>query len=131
GEVDEQVDDREHDGHEQHAALDDGVIARRDRVVHPAADAGPAEHGLGEQGAGQQRAEAEADDRYDRQQGVAQRVYSYDPALLEALGPGGPDIVLAQDVQHRGAGHAHDDGQWDRPERDRRHDQVPGGVGGH
>src|SRR6056297_2215726 len=53
GKVDEQVDDGEGDCDEQHAALDDRVVARADGVVDPASDAGPAEDGFGQDRAGE------------------------------------------------------------------------------
>src|SRR6478736_890000 len=46
--VDEQVDDHEHDDDEQDPALQHGVVARADGVVDPRPDPAPGEHGLGE-----------------------------------------------------------------------------------
>ena len=45
-------------------------------------------------------------------------------ALVEALGPGGPDVVEAEDLEQAGARDPGDDRQRDRPQRDRRQDQV-------
>src|SRR5512133_255754 len=47
-EIDEQVDEHDDDGDEEHAALNDGIVARLDRVHEPGADPGEGEDGLGE-----------------------------------------------------------------------------------
>ena len=74
GHVDHDVD--EHVGHRdhQHGALHDRIVALRDRIEQRGADAGPREHLLDDDRAGEQRAELQARDRDHRQQRVAQRV---------------------------------------------------------
>ena len=49
--------------------------------------------------------------------------------VLQPLGPGGADVILAQHLQHGGAGHARDHRQRDRSERDGRQDQMAEGRG--
>ena len=53
----------------------------------------------------------QADQRDDRDEGVLHGVGQHHSALLKALGPGHPHIVLTQDFQHHGAGHAHGAGR--------------------
>ena len=48
--------------------------------------------------------------------------------LREALGPRRPDVVEAEHLEQARAGHAGDDRQRDRAERDGRQDEVPDGV---
>ena len=86
GEVDEQVDEDDDDGDEEDAALDDGVVARLDRVDQPGADAREGEDRLGEHRAGEQQPDLEADDRRDRQHRVAQDVAAVDRPRRQALG---------------------------------------------
>jgi len=79
---------------------------------------------LGDDRPGEQAAHLQADDRHDRQPGVAHDVPVVNPSFGQALGPGRPDVVLVGHVQDRCAGDAGDDRQRDRAERDRRQDQV-------
>src|SRR5690606_17838160 len=99
GHIDEQVHESEHDGDEQHAALDDRVVTGGDGVVDPAADARPTEDGLREQSSGEQGPEAEADDGYHREQRVPQRVYTDHSRFMQSFGARGADVVLAEDVE--------------------------------
>src|SRR5580692_12018200 len=69
--VDEKVDD-DHYRRDQHdAALQGGIIAARDRIDQPMADARPGEDIFGEHRASHQAADLEADDRDHRDQRVA------------------------------------------------------------
>jgi hypothetical protein len=52
----------------------DRIVAARDRIDHPLADARPGEDRLGEDRAGQQDADLQADGGDDRDQRVAQRM---------------------------------------------------------
>ncbi len=62
----------------------------------------------------------------DRQPGVAHDVARVDPLLGQALGPGGPDVVLVGDVEDRGPRDPGDDRERDRAEGDGRQDEVRG-----
>src|SRR6266849_3907815 len=84
--VHDQVDDDEHDGEEEDAALQDRVVAVEDRILEPAADAGPREHRLRQHRSRQQEAGLQADDRRDRQQGVSQHVPRVDLVRRQSLG---------------------------------------------
>ena len=57
-------------GDQQQAALDDRVVALEDRIDHPFADARPGKDRLGEDGAGQQHADLQADGGDDRDQAL-------------------------------------------------------------
>ena len=63
----------------------DRIVAAADRLDQPLADAGPGEDRLGQDRAGEQHADLQADHRDDRDQRVAQRVDADDAAA--ATGP--------------------------------------------
>ena len=52
-----------------------------------------------------------AHQRHHRDDGVLDRVAQNHRPLQQTLGPGGPDVVLAQHLQHHGARHAHGAGR--------------------
>src|SRR5690554_2728954 len=70
GEVHQQVHDDEDHGDEQHGALHQRGVLRADGVHYQPPDAGPGEDRLRENGAAQQAAELQADDRDYGQHGV-------------------------------------------------------------
>ena len=90
--------------------MDQVVVAVRDGLDREAADAGPGEDGFGDDCAGEQRAELQAQHGDDGDHGVAQGVAVDDGALGQAFGAGGADVVLAELFEHRGAHHAGEDG---------------------
>ena len=79
------------------------VVAARDRVEHERPHAGPGEHRLGDDGAGQQLADLQAEHGRDRDERVAQAVAQHRDTLGESLGARGADEVLAEDLEHAGA----------------------------
>jgi len=92
------------------AALDEGIVAVGDGGEGEAADTGPAEDRLGDDGSGEERAELETDDGEDRDECVPQRVAINDGAFRQAFGAGGADVVLTQFFKHGCADHACEDG---------------------
>ena len=114
------------DGDDEREALDDDVVAAADRLEQRLAHAGQVEDRLGQDRAGQERAELQPDDRDHRQQRVAHAVADDHRPLLEALGPGRPDVVEAEHLEQARAGHPGDDRERDRAERDGRQDEVLG-----
>src|SRR5262245_39721180 len=62
--VDGEVDDDEGDGREEDRALHDRIVAVVDRLNRQAADAGPREHGLGDDGTAEQCPELQRGDRH-------------------------------------------------------------------
>src|SRR5580693_7565191 len=127
-EIDDQIDEDDDGGDEQHAALQRRIIAPADRIDKPMADARPREDRLGQHRPGHQAGNREADDSHDRQERVAQGVNADDPRRGEPLGARSPDVILAQDFEHRGASHSRDDGERHGAKHDRRQDEVPQGV---
>ena len=118
--VDQEIDRDDDGGQQHHHVLDHDQVALGDRLEGQPAQAGQGEDVLDHHRAGHQEAELQADDGGDRDQGVAQHVAAQHPALRQALGAGGADIVLAQRLQHRRAGDAGQDrrlgqGQGQRP----------------
>ena len=121
----DEVDQHEAGGHHQHAALDQQDVAGRDGGDQHPADAGPLEDGLDVDGTAQDEAGLDADDRHDVDQRVHEGVAVDDPALAQALGAGGPHVVLAQHLEHVGAGQPGDHARGDDGERQGRQRQVP------
>src|SRR5206468_3538095 len=76
--VDAEVDHDEQHGRDEHGALHDRIVAIVDRLDREPSDAGPGEHGLGDDGAAKQGAELEPGDRDDRHGGVLQGVLGDD-----------------------------------------------------
>src|SRR5919108_5846419 len=85
-EVDQQVDEDEGRGHDQHAAADERVVARVDRLDGEAAEPRPGEDRFGEDRPAEEEAELQPDDRQDRDERVAERVDDDDPPVGEPLG---------------------------------------------
>ena len=54
-----------------------------------------------------QNRQLQADQRDHRNEGVLHGVPNHDDLFAQSLRPGGPDVVLAQHLQHHGACHAH------------------------
>ncbi len=114
-----------HDHRDQHhQVLHDRVIAPADRLDQVAGDAGNVEHGFGDDQAADQERGLDADHGDHRQDGVLQRVVKIHRRFRGALGARGADVVLAQHLQHRGAGDAH--GQRRAAEGDRERRQAIG-----
>src|SRR5580704_6859053 len=65
-EIDDQVDENDHGGDEQNAALQRRIVAAADGIDEPMADPRPGEDRLGEHGAGHQARNREADHRHHR-----------------------------------------------------------------
>ncbi len=83
--VDEQVDEHEHDRDEEDAALEHRVVAVEDRVLQPRPDARPGEDRLGEHRAESSRPVWRPMIVDDRQQRVAQHVAPVDDGAAPAL----------------------------------------------
>ena len=87
------------------------------------AEAGHAEHDLGDDRAAEQDADVDAELGDDRRQRRAQRVPEDHPPLGQALRPCGADVVLTHDVEHRPARQPGVDGGGDQREGDPGQDQ--------
>ncbi len=89
------------------------------------ADPWPGEDRLRQHRPGHQARNREADHRHHGQERIAQGVNADDAGRRQPLGARGAHVILAQDFEHRGAGHAGDDGERHGAEHDRRQDEVP------
>ena len=108
------------DGHRhQHAVV---VLADRRDVV--AADARDREDRLDDERAGDQERERRAEDGHDRDERVADHVPGHDVAVGDALALGGPDVVLAGHLEHRGSRVSRDDRDREAGQGDRREDPA-------
>ena len=120
----EEIDEDDDAGDQQDAALESGIVAPADRLDQPFADTRPGEDRLGEDGAGQQRADLQADHGDDGDERVAQRMDADDAEGREALGAGGAHIILLEHLEHRGARHARDHRERDGAKHDGRQNEV-------
>ena len=119
-EVGQQDDEDVEAGGHQHRALHDGKVARHHGVEDELADAGAGKDDLGEDGRGNEPAEAHADERDRGQDRHAQRVAVDHPPRMQAEGARRADIGLAHHLEHRGAHHP----------REIAHPTEPDGKGG-
>jgi hypothetical protein len=113
---------------DQHGTLHGRIVPRGDGLDHVASEPGPGEDHLDEDRPAQHVAELEADHRHRRDQGVPERMPPDDRAFGQPLRPGGPNVVLAEHVEHAGAGEARDVGDRKSAKRERRQEEVPGGA---
>src|SRR5215213_3651397 len=131
--VDHQVHDDDGQRRDQDGALHDRQVALLDRVVGEAPDARDVEDGLREDRAAEQDAQVEAEDGDDRGDRGAQAVLEDDLPLVEALGAGGADVVLAHHVEQVRAEEARVDrrerGREDEPREQQRRGPLDGVVG--
>ena len=118
--VDHQVDQDEAQAQHDDRALCHREVAGQDGTHRQPPDAGPGEDGFRHHRTAQQEADLKPDQRHHRDQRVAQSVARPHQPLGQALGPRGAHMVLAQHVQHRGAGHAGDGADEHAAQRQRR-----------
>src|SRR6266851_1930054 len=123
--IDDGVGQHEDSDDQHHQCLGHRIVLVLDRLHEEAADAVEIEYLLGHHEAADQKCRLDADQGHDRQQSVLQRMPVDDDPLDQAFGPRGADVILAQDFEHRRAGHPHRhggsavaDGQC-RPDRHR------------
>ncbi len=104
--VDREVDQDEGEAVDQHDALHQRIVARQNALHDETADARQREHLLDHHRAADRRRQQDADRGDDEDQRVAKRVLGDGLPFAEALGARGPDVVLAEHVEHRRARHA-------------------------
>ncbi len=121
--VDHQVDGDENQRHQQQVGGHDRDVDILDRLHEQEPHARPLEHGLGDDGERDHRAELKSGNGDDRHQRVAQRVAEMDGASGQSTGSGEADIVGAQHLQHLRAHQPHDQRHLEQAQRNRRHDQ--------
>ncbi len=109
---------------EDHRAHDAGVVAGHGAFDEGGADAGQGEHGLDDDGAGDDADDGRAEIADHRQDGSGGGVAEEDAAFADALGASGADEVGAHHLDHRGAHQARDDGDLRQGQRDDRQEQV-------
>src|SRR6266478_2026187 len=105
GQVHEHEGARDH----EHAPLHEGDIARQDALDHERPHSGPGEHGFRQHRAAEQIAGLDADHGDDRDERVLERVAHDHRPFGRALGARGPDVVLAEHLEHGAAREPRDD----------------------
>ena len=100
------------------------VVARLDGLDGEASDAGPGKNGFGDDGAGEQRAELQADDGDDGNERVGKGVMKEYGAFGQAFGAGGAHVIAVQLFEHCAAHHARENGRERRTQRERREHQM-------
>src|SRR4030095_4536188 len=122
--IDQKIDQYVDGGKNQYHALDDRVVAAKDRVDGQAPDPRQREHRLGHDRAADQQRNPDTDDRHHRNGRVLERVTDENLIGRESFRGGGADVVLREDVDHAGAGSARDQCDVNGPQRDARQDQM-------
>src|SRR5687768_7318937 len=122
--VHQEVHDHEDRGHEHDERLHERVVALLDREHDEAAQAVQVEDLLRHDEPADEERELEADDGHDGEQRVPQRVAHDDRRLAYTLRARRSDVVLAQDLEHRGPRHAHGDRRVAVPDRERGPDEL-------
>ena len=98
--------------------MDDTIFAAEEEIVHELAG--------GEQGLGADAGGGGAQIGADRQEAALDRVAQQDEASGQALGVGGTDVVLGEDLEHPRPGEARDVGGEGSAEGEAREEQVLG-----
>src|SRR5882672_12056032 len=124
---------REVDGHDHHAAEDDGRLHHRevtegDALVKQAPHARPGEDRLDDDGDVDHQDEVDTRQRQHGNQRVLERVLADHERLRQALEARELDVLGAQHLQHRAAREPHVRGREVPPEREGRHQHVPRGA---
>ncbi len=89
-----------------------------------AAHSRPGEDGLGDQRAGKQDGNVQADNGHNRESGISQSMFVKHSPFGQPLGARRPDVVQAEDFQNTGADKARVVGRGDNDQRRYRQDQV-------
>src|SRR5712692_1883895 len=128
-EIDDEVDEHEGRGDEEHAALDERIVARLDGAHHHGAEPRPGEDRLRQDGPAQEKAHLQPQHRDDGIDRVLEHVPRDDGTLGEALGTRRADVVLPDDLEHARAREAREGGGRGGAERHRGQDEMPQHVG--
>src|SRR5216684_8236806 len=99
--VHDQVRDDDEGRGQDHDSHDDGQVLLVDRLNDGPAKSGYAEERLGDDDSAERGADVEARQGNHRRERGTQRVPRDHATFTHALGPGGPDVVLTQYIQHR------------------------------
>src|SRR5262249_24077696 len=102
--VHDQVDPDDHEAGHDHHALHQREVALEDALVEQAADAGPREDHVDDDGGVDHHDQVDAGQREDRDERVLERVQGDDHEVRKTLEPGELDVLAAQHLQHARAG---------------------------
>src|SRR5215218_5245463 len=101
--VDQEIDQHVDASDRHHRPLDQRIVAPADTLDDEPPHAGDREDGLRHHRAAEQPAQRVANHGDGGDQRVPQRMANDDHAPWQPLGEGGPHVILAQHVEHRGA----------------------------
>src|SRR3954469_4407949 len=124
-----QVEHDHHDRRDQQPGRGRVHVLLADGADQEVAHAVPLEDRLGDHGPADDRGQVERGDRGQRDQGGAQAVPDHHRAPGQPLGPGQPQVVAVEHLQHRGPLEAAPRGVGDQRERDGGQHHVPEHVG--
>src|SRR3984893_10006806 len=127
--IDHEVDEHEGRGDEEHAALDERVVAGLDGAHHHGAEPRPREDRLRQDGPAQEKAHLQPQHRDDGVDRVLEHVARDHGALGQALGARRADIVLRDHLVRAGAREAREGGGGGGAERHRGQHEMPQHVG--
>src|SRR5579884_1715923 len=122
--VGQEVDHDEEERENQRCALDGRVVTGVDGVDKEVTYTRQGKNCLDHDRAAEEETEIDANDGDRGQESVAHRVFGQDEPAGEPFGAGGPDIILAQNLQHPDAQGAEQDWKDRDGNDDRRQDEV-------
>jgi hypothetical protein len=123
-EIGKEVEQNGHEGDDDEVAHHRVQVTGTQRALEERTHTGDREDELRDDGPTEQPAEVGRDERRDRDQHVAECVADDHHPLGHALGASGAHVVLAEHLDHAGAGITRVPRERDRQQRDRRKQQV-------
>ena len=123
-EVGREVREHDHDRQQERQPHHHRVVARADGSDEVAADPGDAEHGLDDEGSGQEQAEERRRRHHRRDGRIAERMHEHDPPAEEAPRPRGADEVSLECLQHRSPQQPRDPGRGEQCKGQRRQHRL-------
>src|SRR5437899_2755947 len=123
--VHDQVDPDDHEARHDHDALHERKVPLEDAFVEQAADAGPREDYLDDDGGVDHHDHVDAGQREDRDERVLERMHGDDHDVREPLEPGELDVLAAEHLEHARAGQPEHRGGEVPPECQGGHDDMP------
>ena len=121
--VDHEIEQHHPGGEKEVDSGDQRVVSVIEGIHQETPDPRQVEDVLHDHGASHQDRQLQAYERHYRDEGILDGVSDDDDPLLESLGPGGPDVVLPEHLQHHGARHPHGGRSQVGPQNEAGHDE--------
>ena len=123
--VDEEIEQHHPGGEKQIDSGDHWVVSLIEGIHQETPDPRQVEDVLHDHRAADQDRQLQADQGHHRDEGIFEGVSDNHDLLPEPLGPGRPDVVLPEHLQHRGARHPHGGGRHGCPQNQAGDEEPP------